>query len=179
MSRCPSCEKEARVAAAERRSKGEVEGQPDRNGRVVAFSEEERKRRSELAKRLHAEGRFGGAVIGARGGMGVSRHRISDAVLEHFRQPENQELIVNAYRSALKGKNKHLRVRAADSLMKVDKDTAERERADRGGAIDPSGMTYEELKAFVAQGVQAMIEQSPDVITLDDDDVQDLSLIHI
>lgn len=177
MSRCPSCEREARHKAAEKKSKGELEGQPDRNGRVVAFSEEERQRRSELAKRLHAEGRFGGAVIGARGGSGISRHRISDAVLEHFRDPDKQDLVIKAYESALKGKNKHLRVRAADSIMKVDKETAERERADRGGVIDPSGMTTAELEAFVAQGLAAMIERGEVQadITLDDDAVQDVA----
>lgn len=177
MSRCPKCEKQARQERAEAKARGEVEGKPDRNGRVVAFSEEERQRRSDLAKRMHAEGRFGGSVIGARGGSAVRRHRITDAVLEHFRKPDKQDMVINAYESALKGKNKHLRLRAAEAVTRIDEKVAERERADRGGAVDPSGMTQEELQEFVAQGLQAMIARGelPVDVELDDDDVEEVS----
>jgi len=179
MSRCPKCEKEARAAAREAKAKGEVEGKPDRNGRVVAFSEEERKRRSELAKRLHAEGRFGGAVIGSNGGKAIRRHRLTDAVLEHFRQEDKQDLVIKAYESALKGKNKSLRLRAAESVTRIDEKVAERERADRGGAMDPAGMTADELEAFVVQGIAAKIESGEialgDVIDVPDDAVQDIT----
>lgn len=159
MSRCPECEKEARRARREARANGQVEGKPDRNGRVVAFSEEERKRRSELAKRLHAEGRFGGAVIGANGGKAVRRHRITDAVLDHFRQPDKQELVLKAIESNLKGKNKLARLSAVRELRQMEEKQDDRMRADRGGAIDPSVMTQEELQEFVAQGLEAMIER--------------------
>jgi hypothetical protein len=177
MSRCPTCEKNARRNNAEARAAGELDGAVETaNGRVVHFSEAERQRRSELAKRLHAEGRFGGSVIGARGGKAVNRHRLSDAVLDHFRQPDEQRLVVDAYRSALKGKNKHLRVRAADSLMRLDKDTAERERADRGGAVDPASMPEDELLELVQQGIEAMIARGeiPVDVVLGDDAVQDV-----
>ena len=103
MSRCPTCEKNARREAAERRASGEVEGTVTANGRVVHFSEAERERRRELAKRLHAEGRFGGAVVGARGGQAVRRHRITDAVLDYFREPDKQQLVIKAFESNLKG----------------------------------------------------------------------------
>jgi hypothetical protein len=160
MSRCPECEKTARKERAEAKANGQLEGgKPDRNGRVVVFTEEERKRRSELAKRLHAEGRFGGAVIGTRGGQAISRHRLTDSVLEHFRQPDQQELIKRAYEKALKGKNKQLALTAAEKLLIRDEKAAERERADRGGAVDPASMTQEELEAFVAQGIQAKIDR--------------------
>jgi hypothetical protein len=178
MSRCPACEKEARAAAREARERGEREGQPDRNGRVVAFSEEERKRRSELAKRLHAEGRFGGAVIRGTGSQSPRRHRIADAVLDNFRQPDEQKLVINAYRSALKGKNKALRVRAADAVLRIDAQVAERERADRGGAVDPASMTQEELQEFVAQGLEAMMargEISLADVELGEDAVEDVT----
>lgn len=177
MSRCPSCEKQARRERAEAKARGEVKGKPDRNGRVVAFSDEELQRRSELAKRMHAEGRFGGAVIGARGGNAVRRHRITDAVLDYFRQPDKQDLVINAYESALRGKNKHLRLRAAEAVSRIDEKVAERERADRGGAVDPAGMTQEELQEFVAQGLQAMIARGelPVDVELADDDVEEVS----
>jgi hypothetical protein len=177
MSRCPKCEKQARRERREARANGEVEGKPDRNGRVVAFSEEERQRRSELAKQLHAEGRFGGAVIGSNGGRAVRRHRLTDSVLEHFRQPEKQDMVIKAVESALKGKNKHLRLRAAESVMRLDEKVAERERADRGGAVDPSAMNKEELEGLIAQGLKEMIERGelPADVELGDDAVQEIS----
>jgi len=176
MSRCPECEKLAREQRRKARDNGEVDGKPDRNGRVVHFSEEERKRRSALAKRLHAEGRFGGAVIGANGGRAVNRHRITDAVLEYFRQPDQQQLVIKAVESSLKGKNKHLRLAAFRELRMTEEKALERERAERGGAVDPSGMTLDELQEFVAQGIEAMIERgelSTDIV-LGEDAVQEI-----
>ena len=175
MSRCPTCEKAARAERREAKANGET-GEPDRNGRIVHFSEEERRRRSELAKRLHAEGRFGGAVIGADGGRAVKRHRIADAVVEHFRQPAQQELVIKALEGAFKGKNKHLRLAAYRELRQTEEKVDDRMRADRGGAIDPAGMTLEELEAFVVQGVQSLIESGelpPDVV-IDADDVTEV-----
>jgi hypothetical protein len=159
MSRCPECEKEARRARREAREQGEAEGKPDRNGRKVHFSDEERQRRSELAKRLHSEGRLGGAVIGARGGRAVNRHRITDAVLEHFRQPDQQAIVIKALEGAFKGKSKHLRLAAFRELRMTEEKSLDRERADRGGAVDPASMTREELLEFAAQGIEAMIKR--------------------
>lgn len=179
MSRCPECEKQARKERAAARANGEVDGKPDRNGRVVHFSEEERRRRSELAKRLHAEGRFGGAVIGANGGRAIQRHRITDAVLEHFRQPEQQALVIKTLERAFKGKNKHLGLAAYRELRQTEEKAADRERADRGGAMDPASMPQAELEAFVAQlaalYMQEMIERGelPD-IELGEDAVQEI-----
>jgi hypothetical protein len=157
MSRCPTCEKAARQARREARANGELEGQPDRNGRVVAFSEEERKRRSELAKRLHEEGRFGGAVIGRAGGQAAKRHLITDAVLEYFRQPDKQQLVVKAVESNLKGKNKLARLSAVRELRQMEEQQTERQRADRGGAVNPDVLPDDELQVFVMQGLEAMI----------------------
>lgn len=159
MSRCPNCEKGARKAAREAKANGEIEGQTDRNGRAVHFSEEERQRRSELAKRLHAEGRFGGAVIGTRGGKAAKRHLITDAVLEYFRDPTKQELVIKAVESNLKGKNKLARLAAVREIRAMEEQQNERMRADRGGAMDPAGMTQEELEEFVVQGLTAMVER--------------------
>ena len=177
MSRCPTCEKNARTERAAARAAGDTEGAVvDRTGRVVVYSEAERQRRSELAKRLHAEGRFGGAVIGARGGQAITRHRITDAVLDHFRQPDEQKLVIDAYRSALKAKDKRLRMTAADKLLDREAKQDERLARDRGGAVDPAAMTHEELEEFVAQGLQAMIERGeiPADVVVNEDDVIDV-----
>lgn len=176
MSRCKTCEKNARRYREEAKASGALEGEPDRSGRML-LTPEERARRSQLARQLHAEGRFGGAVIGRAGGRAVRRHRLTDAVLEHFRQPEEQELVIQTIRKALKGKNKHLGARTAFDLLRMEEKIADRERADRGGAVDPAGMTQEELEEFVAQGLQAMIERgeiAPDVV-LGDDAVYEVS----
>jgi hypothetical protein len=69
MSRCKTCEKNARRVNAESKANGDLDGAVETsNGRIVRFSEEERKKRSERAKQLHAQGRLGGRQIGALGG---------------------------------------------------------------------------------------------------------------
>lgn len=176
MSRCPECEKKARKERAAEREAG-VTGQPDRNGRIVHFSDEERKRRSELAKRLHKEGRFGGAVIGANGGKAIGRQRIADAVLDHFRQPDQQELVIKAYESNLKGKSKLGRLQAAEAIMRQEKVADERMARDRGGAVDPSSMTEDELLEFVTQGISAMVARGefPSDFTLPEESIEEIS----
>jgi RNase P protein component len=175
MSRCPDCEKTARRERAEAKAKGEIEGVPDRNGRVVHFSEEERKRRSELAKRLHAEGRFGGAVIGANGGKAVRRHRITDAILEHFRQPDQQDLILRAYESNLRAKNKASRLRAAEALAKLENEAEKRMLAERTSP-DLEAMPDDELANFVQGALEQMIARGeiPADVELGPDDVREI-----
>lgn len=177
MSRCPTCEKNARRSNAEARAAGELDGAVETsNGRVVHFSEAERRRRSELAKRLHAEGRFGGSVIGARGGQAIKRHRIADAVVEHFRQDDMQALVLRAFESNLKGKSKVARRQAANDVLRIEREQDDRLRADRGGAVDPSSMPEEELLELVAQGLEAMIARGeiPVDFVLGPDDVQEV-----
>jgi hypothetical protein len=176
MSRCPTCEKNARRTNAEARAAGELDGAVETvNGRVVHFSEEERKRRSELAKRLHAQGRFGGKIAGA-GGAAVKRHRIADAVVDHFRKPDMQELVLRAFESNLRGKNKTARRQAANDVLRIEREQDDRLRADRGGALDPSSLPDDELLELVAQGIEAMIAggQVPADIVLDESNVQDV-----
>jgi hypothetical protein len=179
MARCPVCETKARKKNAAERAAGEREGKPDRNGRIVHFSDEERQRRSELAKRLRAEGKFGGAAVGRLGGQSISRHRITDSVLENFRQPEKQDLVIKAIESALKSKSKALRLRAAESVMRTEAQQDERMSRDRGGAVDPSSLNDEQLLELVAQGVEALLA-SGDVptgfidATAEDADVEDM-----
>jgi hypothetical protein len=176
MSRCPACETAARKERAAQRAAGEIEGTPDRNGRVMHFSPEERQRRSDRAKELHAQGRFGGATIGANGGRAVGRHRIVDTVLEYFRQPEKQELVSKAIESNLKGKSKPARLAAVRELRFIEQMQDERLARDRGGGMDPAEMTLEALQEMVAQGLEAMIAggQIPADIELGEDAVRDL-----
>jgi hypothetical protein len=176
MSRCPTCEKNTRRTRVEEKADGGALGEPDRNGRLVHYSEAERKRRSELAKQLHAQGRLGGAAIGAKGGRAVGRLRIFDSVLDHFRQPEKQALVIKGLESNLKGKSKPARLAAIRELRFIEQMQDERLARDRGGAVDPSEMTQEELQEFVAQGLQALIERGefPADVELGEDAVRDL-----
>lgn len=177
MSRCPTCEKNARRYNADARANGELDGAVQTtNGRVVHFSEAERARRSALAKKMHAEGRFGGAVIGARGGAAVKRHRIADAVVDHFRQDDMQALILRAFESNLKGKSKVARRQAANDVLRIEREQDDRLRNDRGGAVDPSSMPEDELLELVAQGLEAMITRGeiPVDFVLGDDAVQEI-----
>lgn len=176
MSRCKTCEKNARRYNADAKEAGELDGAVETaNGRVVHFSEAERKRRSELAKKMHAEGRFGGSVISSRGGAAVRRHRIADAVVDHFRQPDMQALVLRAFESNLKGKSKTARRQAANDVIRIEREQDDRLRADRGGALDPSSLPDDELLELVAQGLEAMIAggQIPADIVIEDD-VQDV-----
>jgi hypothetical protein len=60
--------------------------------------------------------------------------------------------------------------------VRIDKDAAERDRANRGGAADPASMTDDELLELVTQGLEAMIAggQIPADIVLGDDAVQEV-----
>jgi hypothetical protein len=183
MARCQKCEKNTRRTRIEEKADGGALGEPDRNGRLVYYSEEERKRRSDLAKQLHAQGRLGGAAIGAKGGRAVGRLRIFDNVLDHFRQPEKQDLVTKAIESNLKGKSKPARLAAVRELRFIEQMQDERLRADRGGGVDPSEMSQDELMEFVAQGLGAMFERGEisledvsmnDVVALSEDAVRDL-----
>jgi hypothetical protein len=173
MSRCPTCERRARRERREAKINGELEpGSPDRNGRMVNFTPEERQRRSALAKQLHAQGRLGGKANGALGGRAVKRQRITDSVLAFFREPEHQDLIIKAYTSNLKSKSKRDRLAAAEAILRAEKLEEERMRADRGGAVDPSSLTDEQLVELVAQGLEELMAGGT-VIELGPDAVQD------
>lgn len=177
MARCQTCEKNARRANAEARAAGELTGAVEtRNGRVVHFSEEERKRRSEQAKQMIADGRLGGKAVAVRGGRAVGRHRIVDSTLEYFRDPEKQALVHRAIESNLKGKSKPARLAAVRELRAMEQQQEDRMARDRGGAVDPAGMPLEELQELVAQGLEAMIAsgQLPVDIELGEDDVQEI-----
>lgn len=177
MARCPTCEKNTRRTRIEEKADGGALGEPDRNGRMVYFSEAERKRRSDLAKQLHAQGRLGGAAIGAKGGRAVGRLRIFDNVLDHFRQPEKQDLVTKAIESNLKGKSKPARLAAVRELRFIEQMQDERLARDRGGGMDPAEMTLEQLQEVVAQGLEAMIAdgQLPADVELGEDAVREIS----
>ena len=172
MTRCKQCTQERREELAQRRAGGEV---------VPTISDELRQQRSERAKKLHAEGKFGGAEFGRLGGLG--RHRINDYVLDYFR--ERPHLVAQAIEKALRSKSHGYRLRAAELILKDERENERAQKDNRGGATDPAEMTQEQLEEFVMQGLRAQIERGElsaealqDVmgtITLPDDAIQDVA----
>lgn len=167
MTRCIECVREARRDRSERRARGEV---------VPAVTEEERKRRSQLARRLHEQGRFGGPEFGAMGGR-PRKPSVNEHLIEHFR--ERSDLIVRAVESNLRSKNKAHRMRAAEFVSKLELEHDKAQREARGQGKTPEEMTKEELQEFVAAALTARIEAGElDVkgfIDLDPSQVQEIS----
>lgn len=145
MKRCKDCVKEAREERAQRRANGEM---------VPTVSDELRQQRSERARKMHAEGRFGGSEFGRRGGL--ARHRINDSVLAYFR--DRQDLVNQAIERALRSKGHGYRLRAAEMLIKLDQEEEKIRQSARGAGKAPDEMTQAELEEFVTQALLSQIE---------------------
>lgn len=150
MSRCKTCTMERRKELATRRANGEV---------IPTITDEERKRRSEHAKRLNAEGRFGGAEIGRLGAQALhSRPRRVAEVIADFAR-SNPDLIEKALQNNLRAKNKSQQMRAVEFLAKHELEAERVAQTARGSGKTPDEMTQDELRAFVEQGIRAQIER--------------------
>lgn len=166
MSRCIDCVQRSRKERQQRRAEGED---------VPVVSEELSRMRSDNAKRLHAEGRLGGSRFGKLGGRS-RKTRLDETVLEHFR--DRTELIVEAYESNLRSRDRTKRLRAANALMEIEREDDSRRRAARGSGKDPHDMDPEELEELIVQGLSAMIDSGEvdmSAITLPDSAVTEMS----
>lgn len=162
---CAECVKRVRRERADRRASGEE---------IEPFSEERRKEMAENAKKLHAEGRLGGSTFGKLGGR-PRKPRIADAVLEHFRESGKLDLIIQAYESNLRSRNRGQRLKAAEALSAMEFAEDKRQREARGSGKSPEEMTPDELQEFVAQGLAAMIESGELPMTLSEDAVREVA----
>lgn len=167
MKRCIECVKAARRERSERRAAGEV---------VPVVSEELRQQRSENAKRLHAEGRLGGAQFARMADHSKRKRRINDLLLEWAR--EHPELVVGVLERNLRSKNRAAGMRALEHLSKIEVESEKLDITARGAGKAPEEMAPDELREFVEQGIRAQlergeitIEQLTGVITLPDSDV--------
>jgi len=117
------------------------------------LTDAERQRRSELAKRLHAEGKFGGSEFGKLGGR-PRRQRATELVAEEAR--DNAKLIVEAFKDAL-GKENHpnTRVRAATEWLSIE---AKEEELRMKEERQLEGMHRDQLIAQVAEKLGVLIE---------------------
>lgn len=165
---CIECVKRGRRDRAERRLQGDD---------LPAITEDRRREMAENAKRLHAEGRLGGSAFGKLGGR-PRKPKIADAVLEHFRAAPKLDLIIQAYESNLRSRNRGQRLRAAEALSNLEQMEDKRLRDSRGAGKDPSDMTADELQEFLEQGIAALIESGDfDVtaLTLPDSAVREVA----
>jgi hypothetical protein len=82
------------------------------------LSQEERQRRSDLARRLHAEGRFGGPQPGS----GRPRKaRAAQIVAEAAKETENAKLMIASLKDALQpGQPPTVRVQAAKTWLEIE-----------------------------------------------------------
>jgi hypothetical protein len=164
---CTACVQRGRRERAERRANGEI---------VPTVTEERRQQMSENAKKLHAEGRLGGSDYG-RLGHRARKAKVVDAVLEHFRESGKLQLIIDAYESNLRSRNRPARLKAAEALVAMEFNEDKRMREARGAGKSPDEMTPDELQEFVEQGLAAMIESGeiPADITLSPDAVREIA----
>lgn len=167
MTRCIECVKADREERAQRRASGEV---------VPAVSEELRQQRSERAKRLNAEGRFGGAEFAKLAVHPSRRPRLADTLLDWAK--ENSHLAVKALEANLRSKQKSQRMRALEFMAGLEQSDDKTKAALRGAGKSPEEMSLEELEELVTQGLRAKIESGEidisSVITLADDQVQEM-----
>src|SRR5438552_18397514 len=88
--------------------------------RKMELSEEEKKRRSELAKSLHKDGKFGGIQKGAGR---PRKQRASEVVAEGVREDGNK--ILKALREALSSKSPSIKLKAALAMLQIERDESE------------------------------------------------------
>jgi hypothetical protein len=164
MTRCIECVKRSRSEKQERRSRGET---------VPRYSEEEIERRRQNAIQLHEEGRLGGAKFGKLGPI-KRKARVTDALLDHFRQPAEAARVISVYDRNLRSRSPAIRQKAADKIVDLELKDEEVKAKLRGAGKGPEDMTPEELEEFLVQGLAAMLERGEVPIDLPEDAVQEI-----
>jgi broad specificity phosphatase PhoE len=141
------------------------------------ISDEERQRRSELAKRLHAQGQFGGRQPGSGR---PRKKRAAEVVAEGA--AERGEQILQVFDDAMSSKQPaSVRVKAATELLKIEHSEAEL-KIKENQALD--GMSNEQLVALIAErfgrlqsagalppGMEDFIELEAEELPDEDDEV--------
>ena len=114
---------------------------------------QERERRSELAKKLNAEGKFGGREYGKLGGR-PRKPRVSALVAEEA--SANAQAIVDVFKDAIdKSQDIRVRLKAASEWMNIEVNEEEL-RIKEERALE--GMQRDQLIGEVAKRVGALVE---------------------
>lgn len=132
------------------------------------LSEEERRRRSELAKRLHSQGKFGGAQPGSGR---PRKKRASEIVADEAARMADK--MIQAFDDALDKKNPaSVRVQAAKELLKIERDEAELQLKEEQAL---EGMTTRQLIELITNRMGKIKELGPaDLIDVLDLEAEEL-----
>jgi hypothetical protein len=125
------------------------------------LSLEERQRRSELARRLHSEGKFGGKEYGRLGGR-PRKPRATELVAEEARNSAHE--LVDAFKDALDPANHpQVRVRAATEWLNIE---AKEEELRMKEERQLEGLHRDALIARVAEKLGVLIDAGvvPDIV---------------
>ncbi len=122
----------------------------------MELSAEERKRRSDLAKKLNREKKFGGKQEGAGR---PKKQRASEVVAEGIR--EDGEKILGALRTALKAASPSVRLKAALAMLDIERKEFDLQMREEQRAYD--NLSREKMLELVHERVQLLKEQGIDI----------------
>jgi hypothetical protein len=126
-------------------------GKETKERKKMELSPEEKKRRSELAKKLHEEGKFGGPQKNAGR---PKKDRAQEVVAEKIRDSGNE--IFNALKSALESDSPSVKLKAALAMLDVENSEVEHQRKE--AKEDFEDATKEELIQFIIPKLKEFVE---------------------
>lgn len=124
--------------------------------KTMELSAEERKRRSDLAKKLNREKKFGGRQEGAGR---PKKQRASEVVAEGIR--EDGEKILAALRTALKAPSPSVRLKAALAMLDVERKEFDLQSREEQRMYD--NMDRAKMLDLVQERIQLLKEQGIDI----------------
>ena len=126
----------------------------------MQLSEEERKRRSELAKKLHKKGQFGGNQKGAGR---PKKERAQEVVAEKIK--EEADSIFKALKDALKSDSPTTKLKAALAMLEIE--TKEREHMIKEEQREFDNLSKEAMLELIEQRIKQLKEDGVDIPGLD------------
>lgn len=122
----------------------------------MQLSEEERQRRSELAKKLHAEKKFGG---NQKGSGRPKKERAQEAVAEKVREEASE--IFRALKAALKSNSPSVRLKAALAMLEIE--TKEEEYKIKEEQRQFDNLSKERMLELIEERIKVLKEQGVEI----------------
>lgn len=126
----------------------------------MQLSDEERKRRSELAKSMHKRGKFGGVQ---KGSGRPRKQRAQEIVAEKIR--EEADAIFASLKQALKSDAPSVKLKAA--LAMLDIETKEQELKIKEETRQFENLGKEKMLELISERIKSLKEQGIDLTALD------------
>jgi hypothetical protein len=126
----------------------------------MQLSDEERERRSKLAKRLHSAGRFGGVQ---KGSGRPRKERAQEQVAERVR--EDADEIYKALKASLKSSSPSIKLKAA--LAMLDIETKEEEFKIKEEQRQFDNLSKDRMLEMIAERIAELKEQGMEIPGLD------------